>query len=48
MRLHMEVEDILEFSDGDVTIKALSANPVDIAMFDIQLEGTDGIECIRN
>ncbi|MES2850292.1 MAG: response regulator transcription factor [Bacteroidota bacterium] len=47
MRLHMEVEDIVEFSDGDVAIKALSSNPVDIAMFDIQLQGTDGIECIR-
>jgi DNA-binding NarL/FixJ family response regulator len=47
MRLHMEVDNIVEFSNGDVAIKALSANPVEIAMFDIQLEGTDGIECIR-
>ena len=47
MRLNMEVNDIVEFSDGETAVKQLSANPVEIALFDIQLPGIDGIECIR-
>lgn len=47
MRLNMDVDNITEFSNGEEAIKELSANPVEIAMFDIQLPGIDGIECIR-
>lgn len=47
MRLHMDTENIIEFNNGEAAIKELSANPVQIAMFDIQLPGVDGIECIR-
>jgi DNA-binding NarL/FixJ family response regulator len=47
MRLNMIVEDIFEFGDGEAAIKELSVNPVEIALFDIQLPGIDGIECIR-
>ncbi|MBL0355521.1 MAG: response regulator transcription factor [Chitinophagaceae bacterium] len=47
MRLNMNVDNITEFSNGEEAIKELSANPVEIAMFDIQLPGIDGIECIR-
>ena len=47
MRLNMDVENIIEFSNGEAAIKELSVNPVEIAMFDIQLPGIDGIECIR-
>lgn len=47
MRLNMSVEDIFEFSNGEAAVKELSVNPVEIALFDIQLPGIDGIECIR-
>jgi DNA-binding NarL/FixJ family response regulator len=47
MRLNMDVEDIFEFSNGEAAVKELSINPVEIALFDIQLPGIDGIECIR-
>ncbi|GAB2841560.1 response regulator [Ferruginibacter profundus] len=47
MRLNMEVEDIFEFSNGEAAVKELSSNPVEIALFDVQLPGIDGIECIR-
>jgi DNA-binding NarL/FixJ family response regulator len=47
MRLNMDVEDIFEFSNGEAAVKYLSVNPVEIALFDIQLPGIDGIECIR-
>ena len=47
MRLNMDVEDIFEFSNGEAAVKELSVNPVEIALFDIQLPGIDGIECIR-
>jgi DNA-binding NarL/FixJ family response regulator len=47
MRLTMEVENIDEFSNGETALKALSVHPVEIALFDIQLPGIDGIECIR-
>jgi DNA-binding NarL/FixJ family response regulator len=47
MRLNMSVEDIFEFGNGEAAVKELSVNPVEIALFDIQLPGIDGIECIR-
>jgi len=47
MQLNMDVENIVEFSHGETALKELSVNPVEIALFDIQLPGIDGIECIR-
>src|SRR5205085_8820980 len=47
MRLNMDVQDIFEFSNGEAAVKELSVNPAEIALFDIQLPGIDGIECIR-
>jgi DNA-binding NarL/FixJ family response regulator len=47
MRLNTEVENITEFNNGESAIQQLAVNPVQIAMFDIQLPGIDGIECIR-
>jgi len=47
MQLSMDVDNIVEFSNGEIALKELSANPVEIALFDIQLPGIDGIECIR-
>lgn len=47
MRLSMEVENIVEFGHGETALKELVIHPVEIALFDIQLPGIDGIECIR-
>jgi len=47
MQLHMDVTHIVEFSNGEAAVAALSVNPVEIALFDIQLPGINGIECIR-
>ena len=47
MRLSMDVENIIEFSNGETALLELSAHPVEIAMFDIELGGVNGIECIR-
>lgn len=47
MRLSMEVENIVEFGHGETALKELAVHPVEIALFDIQLPGIDGIECIR-
>lgn len=45
--LHVQLEVLRQFRDGETALAELSANPVDIALFDIQLPGMNGIECIR-
>ena len=47
MRLNMETGDIFEFSNGEQAVKELSIEPFEIALFDINFPGIDGIECIR-
>lgn len=47
IRLHIAIEDLRSFKNAEAALKDLSANPVDIALFDIQLPGMNGIECIR-
>jgi len=47
MRLNMNTTNIVEFGDGEMALKELTVNPVQIALFDIQLPGIDGIECIQ-
>jgi DNA-binding NarL/FixJ family response regulator len=39
--------DVEVFRDAETALKKLSANPVDIALFDVNLPGMNGIECIR-
>jgi DNA-binding NarL/FixJ family response regulator len=41
------VSAILEFSSGEEALQQLTAHPVDIALFDVQLPGMSGIECIQ-
>lgn len=45
--LQIELNELFVFKDGESALKKLSAAPVDIALFDIQLPGMNGIECIR-
>ncbi len=44
---HLDVKRVEQFSNAEDAIRNLSTNPVEIAMFDIQLPGMNGIECIR-
>lgn len=47
--IHMaiDVEELRSFKDAESALKELSAHPCEIALFDIQLPGMNGIECIR-
>jgi DNA-binding NarL/FixJ family response regulator len=47
LRLHLDIYRLEEFSNAEDALQQLSANPVDIALFDIQLPGMNGIECIK-
>lgn len=44
---HLEVKRVELFSNAEDALRNLSIDPVEIAMFDIQLPGMNGIECIR-
>lgn len=35
------------FSEGDTAVRELTSSPCDIALFDVQLPGSNGIDCIR-
>lgn len=45
--LHTDVKEIRLFRDAENALQELTASPVDICLFDIQLPGMNGIECIR-
>lgn len=47
VRMHIDVERLDEYPDGESALTKLSSDPVEIALFDIQLPGISGIECIR-
>jgi DNA-binding NarL/FixJ family response regulator len=47
IRLHIDVDRLDEFSEAETAINRLSADPVEIALFDVQLPGMNGIECMR-
>lgn len=44
---HVEVADLRLFKDGESALQELSANPVQICLFDINLPGMNGIDCIQ-
>jgi len=46
IHLHIDAGEIRLFSDGESALAELATAPVDIALFDIQLPGMNGIECI--
>lgn len=47
IRMHIDVAKLLVFADGETALKALIASPVDIALFDVNLPGINGIDCIQ-
>lgn len=47
IRLHIDVDRLDEFAEAETAINRLSADPVEIALFDVQLPGMNGIECMR-
>jgi DNA-binding NarL/FixJ family response regulator len=47
IHLAIDAKDVSLFHDGETALVELSRKPVDIALFDINLPGMNGIECIR-
>ena len=47
IRIHIDVKRLEEFADAEAALSQLSADPVEIALFDVQLPGMSGIECMR-
>ena len=47
IQLQIAVQQVYEFADGESALPQLTAHPVDIALFDVQLPGMSGIECIQ-
>ncbi|RYZ16755.1 MAG: response regulator transcription factor, partial [Sphingobacteriales bacterium] len=47
IRERVDVDELYEFSNAEDALQALSVNPPEMALFDIQLPGMTGIECIR-
>ncbi len=45
--MNLKVKDLHVFEDGAVALRELTKEPVDIALFDINLPGMNGIECIQ-
>src|SRR6187549_2966342 len=44
---HMQVTDLRVFADAETALCELTANPVEIGLFDINLPGMNGIDCIK-
>lgn len=47
VQLNMDVDDVLVFQDAEAALMELTKDPVDIALFDVNLPGMNGIECIK-
>ena len=47
VQLHIDVEELRLFKNAEDALTALSAEPATIALFDVQLPGMNGIECMR-
>jgi DNA-binding NarL/FixJ family response regulator len=47
IRLHIDVERLEEFGDAETALQQLSIHPVELALFDIELPGMNGIDCIQ-
>jgi DNA-binding NarL/FixJ family response regulator len=44
---HMQVTDLRVFGDAETALVELTANPVEIGLFDVNLPGMSGIDCIQ-
>lgn len=47
IQLQIDVEELRLFADAETALKELSSHPVDIALFDVNLPGMSGIDCIQ-
>ena len=47
IQLHIDVKELRSFGNAESALKELTAEPVDIALFDINLPGMTGIDCIQ-
>ena len=47
IRMHIDVKRLEEFADAESALEVLTNDPVEIALFDIQLPGMTGIECMQ-
>lgn len=47
IQLHIDVKELRLFGDAETALKELTADPVEIALFDVNLPGMNGIDCIQ-
>ncbi|TMI65580.1 MAG: response regulator transcription factor [Bacteroidetes bacterium] len=47
IQLNIDVKELRMFADAETALKELTAYPVEIALFDINLPGMNGIDCIQ-
>jgi DNA-binding NarL/FixJ family response regulator len=47
IQLHIDVDDLRVFGDAESALRELTAEPVEIALFDVNLPGMSGIDCIQ-
>lgn len=47
IQLHIDVKELRVFNDGETALKELTTDPVEIALFDVNLPGISGIDCMQ-
>lgn len=47
VQLHIDVKELRLFKNAEDALNALTSQPADIVLFDVQLPGMNGIECMR-
>ena len=47
IQMQIDVKELRVFGEAESALKELTAEPVDIALFDINLPGMNGIDCIQ-
>jgi DNA-binding NarL/FixJ family response regulator len=47
IQLNIDVNELRVFGDAETALKEIIAEPVEIALFDVNLPGMSGIDCIR-
>lgn len=47
VQLHIDVQELMLFSNAEDALAALTTEPATIVLFDVQLPGINGIECMR-
>lgn len=47
IQLNIQVKDLRIFRDGETALQELTAQPVEVGLFDVNLPGMTGIDCIQ-